>query len=296
MRTRLVFSPVVRRNLWLSVALAACGTHLPATGDPCTGPQASPALASSELANQLQESEYIFHGTVTQVHAKTVPDAIATTDLVIVHVDQVLFADAEFHQLGDGSLFVDADVTLEVTGAFPAVGDSAYFLSFMLEFNGGQLAVTELARESDADTAYAAAVPAVEALFADQVVYARVASADRIIAGTVTSVAPLANPVPCGSEHCPVWMQALVAPSASLCGSDAAAPVGVDFASSDDVAWTKAPKLAAGQTGVFLLHHTDVQDLMAPPVGDVFVISPDDVQPIGAEASLQALIASPPQP
>jgi hypothetical protein len=278
--------------------LAACGANpapgpdAGATGRACTGPSPDPGLASSQLANQLQESEYIVHATVVSLHAKTIPDTIDTSDLAVVHVDTVLFADQEMHDLGN-ALFLDRDVTLKTT-SLPAVGFQGYFLTDVFIFNGGELAVSEVAHFDNTHAAFGAAVPGVESLFASQPLYARLASADRVVVGTVTSTAML--PLPCGSEHCAAWAEAVVQVDDSLCGPDQPSPVRVAFASSTDVAWVNAPKLVVGQAGVLMLHHSDIGVPLSATPPDLLVVNALDVQPRANEAMLQALLTSPPSP
>ncbi len=258
----------------------------------CVGSHAPHGLTSSLLANQILSSDYIFRGTVTQVHAQTVPDMLDTTNLAVVHVAVAL--DARHLDGYPGAPFVDRDVTLDVQGsAFPPVGEDGIFLTTIEEYNGGELEVRQIVRlDPAAVPTFADDLVAIEAAFTADPLYARLASADLVVSGTVTTVTPIDTP--CGSEHCPMWATAMIDVDQVLCGTPSM-PLSDAFASSNDVAWDQAPKLTVAQTGVFLIHHADRPLPFSLPDGGPahLTIDPLDVQPSSAWPSLQALYGAP---
>jgi hypothetical protein len=270
------------RKLWFVPLLVGCSSHMGAVpeGASCSGL----GHYNSTLIAQLQAASLIFHGTVTAVHAKTVPDPIDTTDTVIAHVDTTAFASPDIQELG--TVWGDM-LTLQLLHADLAVGDSALFATTLVEFNGGALEVGEITRAHDAQLE--TDVPKLMALFAADPLYARIASSVAIIAGDVASTAP--SGAMCDSEHCPAWAIAQLAGTDALCGDPAAA---AGFVTSGDIAWRDAPKLASGQQGVLLLHHAEVPVPFSTDTPDRFVIDALDVHPLADQAEIAGLLASPP--
>ena len=102
-----------------------------------------------------------------------------------------------------------------------------------------------------------------------------VASADRIVIGTVKEVTPLpeaklvqlrsfADGRDILSEHSPRWKEALILVQSELKGEPKAEPgekiktVIVVFPSTDDRMWADSPKFSVGQDGIWLLHDNEV--------------------------------------
>jgi hypothetical protein len=85
----------------------------------------------------------------------------------------------------------------------------------------------------------------------------RVAGAELVVTGRVTSTRPVARESPPGSEHDPEWSIARVAVDSVLKGPSSRRTVEVLFASSMDIAWYRSPKLNEGVSGIFILRRRD---------------------------------------
>jgi len=239
---------------------------------------------SSREANWIVQSNIIFRGTLIQHTGATTAD---------VRFDAAISADVYSQPMVPA---VGDHVTMMFDGAPPVVGTDAIFFTHVYS-DGGAPNVLELVQLGNLDAAqnaaFIAAIPQVVATFAANPLYARVASADRIVVGNVAVIDSASN-TGFGSEHDPGLARAVVDVSDSLCG-DIAAAVDVQFASSTDIAWYQTPKLAGGQVGVFLAHHYDLpMPFSILPANKLYVLDPLDVQPLSALSTIQALLATPP--
>src|SRR6185503_4053721 len=144
----------VFRNLSL-LFFAACASHGSA---PSPGPDAAVALGpscvgdapatglgaySSTLIAQMQAADLIFRATVTAVHAKTIPDPVDTTSLVVAQVTATAYASQGIAELG--STWGNT-LTIDLASANLAVGATVFFLAQVETYNGGQLEVKEITR------------------------------------------------------------------------------------------------------------------------------------------------------
>jgi hypothetical protein len=259
---------------------ASCVGRAPATG--------LGAYSSAQL-QRLVEASYVISATVEQVHASTVPQ-VDTTTTVIAHIDATIFASAGVSQYGGtwGDRVTIALKTFDVP-----VGASAIFVTRDEQYNGGQLEVRELDRVDPlAMPSFATDVPKIYQLFAANPLYARIATSAVIAAAHVDTILP-AVPDPGASEHSPSWRTA-DASAEILCGPDLDATSIADaYASSQDIAWYEAPKLAEGQDAVLLAHHTD-SDVFGEPAPELFTVDQLDVHALADQPAIQALLDSPP--
>jgi len=241
------------------------------------------------LVSFVAASSLVFRGTVTALHATTPGIDLADKSRAIVaQVDAVLFE--------GGALDVGGQsVTVELLAApTMAVGYEGYFFTALWTL-GQSIGVTEVAHvdpgvyptlESD--------VPGIEALLADERMYARMQTAGTVLAGTVTAITPLPHTGPV-SEHDPMWAEATLTADCALRGATPSR-ANVAFATSDDVAWVNSPKLTVGDQGVFLL-----QPVPSPPgpwgiPGAIpyVVTDPLDVRPPEERARIATLVLCPP--
>jgi hypothetical protein len=123
------------------------------------------------------------------------------------------------------------------------------------------------------------------------------AEADAVIAGTVTGVTlpeqevrrltaaaeGVGRPV---TEHDPDWREATIQVG-SVEKGDVPQQTTVLFPASMDVAWYRAPKLHAGQKGVFVLHQRDVPELDR---SGLVALHPDDYHPPEQLSSIRSLM------
>jgi hypothetical protein len=234
-----------------------------------------------ELVREVAESSFAFRATITQVHAKTLPDDVDPANLVVARVDAIGFAGSDITELRDtwGST-----LTIDLKTADLPVGATAYFFTRLEAYNGGQLEVAEVGRVP-ARPDLGAEVSRIRKLLDGNPLYAALATSESTIAGRVTAIRPSGER--CGSEHCPGWQIATIEVTATPCGT-ASPTIEVAFAGSDDVAWIGAPKLHVGQEGVFLLHRLAGTPALA-------VTRAIEVQSTTELATIEALLASPPR-
>jgi hypothetical protein len=242
------------------------------------------------LVSFVAQSGLIFLGTVTALHATTQGiDVTDTSRMVVVQVNSELYDPAMLDLAGQS-------VTVELLAApTMQVGYQGYFFTQIWTL-GQTVGVTEVAHaDPDVYPNLPTDVPAIEALLADEKLYARMQTAGSVIAGTVTAITALPDGPPV-SEHDPVWAEATIEAECTLEGVPIAVAQ-VAFATSNDVAWYQSPKLTMGEAGVFLL-----QPAPSPPGawkipdGIPYVVtSPLDVQPTTARAHVANLVVCPPE-
>lgn len=123
---------------------------------------------------------------------------------------------------------------------------------------------------------------------ADSALAQRLAQAEAVISGTVTAItaAPAKRP-PFLSQHDPDWWQATVAVESVEKGNVAGKTATIFFANSSDVAWYKAPKLAKGDHGVWLLQN---KDSFGKPTPGPAVIDPLDSRPVSELPKARTLL------
>jgi hypothetical protein len=283
--------PSLRRGVQQFSVIALCACSHSCTVDPgpsCVGDAPANGIGaySSQQLARLNEASLVFAGTVQELHASTIPSA-DTAMTVIATIDTQVFAGPEVEQLHD--TWGDR-VTVKLARFDLAVGDHVLLATWLLEY-GGQLEVLELDRiDPAAFPHYAADAPRIRQLFIANPLYARVATSARIATEHVDKVvdAPSSGG---GSEHSPLWRIATGPSDAVLCGPEVAT-VDDGFASSQDIAWSSAPKLAVGQDALLLQHH-DILGFDQPP--DLITTQALDVHPLADRPQIEGLLASPPQ-
>ena len=234
---------------------------------------------SSDLAKQ---ATFVFEGTVRKLRTATVPDVPVDDRTAVVHVDRVAKAPAALAGYGG------QDITVQLgPGAALKRGQRAVFYTEGGLF-GESLAVRSLGHTDVGRTTSAeqSRDPVQEKTAHD--LEAHVADADLVVRGRVARVrvptASLRRPRGPVSEHAPRWQEAVVDVDEVGKGRSPRKQVVVWFPSSTDVRWARAPKLHAGQEGVFLLHKGDAPAYTA--------LHAQDVQPPHAAEEVLALARS----
>jgi hypothetical protein len=235
----------------------------------------------STLVAQIDAASYVFAATVTAVQGTK----------VVVHVDAVAYAGPDIAELNDTW---GTTVTIDLQTGNLGVGARVFFLTQLSSYDARGLEVLELGRvDTTRFPQFAVDVPRIKQLFAANPLYARVATSCRIVTGGVGAIDTFDSA--CTSEHCPVWQLAAVDVAEILGGpAISARALDVGFASSRDVAWYQAPKLAAGQQGVLLLHRPVAPVPFSTATPQLIVIDPLDVHPMSDEATITNLIENPP--
>jgi hypothetical protein len=234
------------------------------------------------------EASFIFEGTVVAVGAATLSMVDVDDLTAIVRVDRVLRAPEQMERIAGREITVRLREPIDVGAAtvFEAQG----------WLYGDSLAVVETGRRSAPEEeapATAAAEPALEsAAAADRAATFRTALKERaneasaVVIGRVTGVRETAEAAAEErlSEHAPRWAVATVEVDEAVKGRRSGT-IEVLFASSDDVMWRDAPKLAVGQKAVMLLQKgaPELEDKRANVVLDQFDVQPADAAELVAD-------------
>jgi hypothetical protein len=123
----------------------------------------------------------------------------------------------------------------------------------------------------------------------DQDLELRLAEADLVVLGKVSSVRPTEQREqrPTDSEHDPEWWQANVRIESVEKGKESSQVVSVLFPHSDDIRWFAAPKFKVGQEGVFLLRRNSDLNLR---LQGFTALHPQDFQPLQALPTIKRLV------
>jgi hypothetical protein len=196
----------------------------------------------------------VFIGTVVRVNATTVPEVSASESTAIVRVDEVVEGpDAPPDLAGK-------EITVQLSrpgGVKPGEHATFFTKGWLL---GDSMAVIEVGHSAETlspqqvrDTVHGERQKAV-----DQALQEEIVSAELIVTGKVTRVAPAGIPeLP--TEHTPLWKKADIEVESALKGHVTGHSVYVLFPASEDPAWHTSPKFREGQQGIWLLHRNQLK-------------------------------------
>lgn len=264
--------------------------------------------ASSKADALAQQARFIFKGTVQKLKATNMPGVPVNDRTAIVRVDEIIHApEALSHYAGQ-------EITVQVGGRKKVKkGQQAIFYANGWLFGDG-VAVQSIDHEGvgKAPAAFALAAGDPVKNLAKKEAQARLADADVVVSGRVTSVRmPTdvaaaralggAEPTPTGriSEHDPDWRIAEIQVDAVHKGKHQGKAASVRFPSSQDVMWHDAPKFHPGQEGFFMLHTADKEAggahaALIADKGDYVVLHPGDFQPFDQPGGIKELLAPSP--
>jgi hypothetical protein len=237
------------------------------------------------------EAPFVFVGTVVRTGASTLPSIEPDDRTAVVRVDRVLRAPQQMEAIAG------REITLRLRTRAD-VGATAVFEAEGWRY-GESLAVIELRRRrapAEPPSATAAAHETESAAAADRAerfrreLKVRADEASTVVVGRVVAVR--ASPETASAtqefqtEHDPQWAVATVEVDSAIKGR-APRTVEVLFATSRDVMWENAPKLAVGQQAVMLLQKgvPDVPDSKAN-----VVLHPLDVRPADTAGFVEELL------
>jgi hypothetical protein len=267
------------------------------------------------------EARFVFQGTVQTPGAATLAAVSDKTGSAIVLVERIVRAPDPVIDFAGRRITVHAS-----DGRTFHAGEQGIFYTNVWLL-GESLAVELLDFEplqagasATGAAATAAAAPHEDAVanFKRHELKKRVESADVVVSGRVTAVRSLddsgapataaaaaeASSGPTTtriSEHEPNWQEAIVEVGQVHKGSHAARTAVVRFPASTDIRWYRAPKLAPGQEGLFVLHGGDRPSavaagaaLAAPATGTPYytVLDAADVQPMERAPQVAAIAAA----
>ena len=270
--------------------------------------------------NVSDDAKFLFKGTVQKLGASVLAQVPKKESTAIVHVDQILHAPPALAKT------LGTQITVKLAkGAKPKVGEQILFHANGWLF-GDSVAVESVKQEKPAaaTTMLAARSSDPARNFADRELQNRVANADMVVEGEVTSLhlpeaqsitatrtTNLARPV---SEHDPKWREAVIDVGVVHKGEPTTKQVVVRFPSSTDVQWYRAPKFHTGDRGVWMLQSAQESPVAgraakpalaiaatAIPGAPVYTaLHPMDFQPankLDAVAPvIRAAVAPPPEP
>jgi len=256
------------------------------------------APTEEQLADR---ARFVFRGTVESArapHARDVPSTAAT-----VRVDEVVQGPAKLMMFAGREVFV-----IPCPRERFRAGERAIFYTNALVF-GDTLTLESVGhRPLAAGTIGVRSTPHPASALRTRDVQKRLATADLVVVGRVAAVrlppasrrAPArTKPSPPVSEHDPEWRDAVIDVERVAKGSSGRKQVIVRFPASHDVRWFRAPKLSAGDEGVFILHRTGALEAapasgaraVSGPSAPVFTaLHPQDVQPADMQDDIAALL------
>lgn len=209
------------------------------------------ARGSSKIPGLVQESRFIFNGTVQRLRAATMPAVPVTEGTAIVRVNQVFESPSVFSHLAG------SDITVQLTQpARVRVGQQAIFFANGWLY-GNSLAVVEVGRISARTDHEGLRKQITEAnqKAADQNLQRRINVAQFVIVGKVSETRPLQEKARQGpvTEHDPDWWEAVIEVQSAEKGKLREKRVTVIFPNSTDEMWIDSPKFRPGQEGIWIL-------------------------------------------
>jgi hypothetical protein len=253
------------------------------------------------------EARFVFKGTVQKLKAATMRDVPANDRTLIVRVDEVIHAPESL------SHYAGQNITVLAAGKKKLKkGQQAVFYTNGLVF-GESVAVQAVdfhdLGKMPAAMAIAGSDPVRNLAVRD--VQARLASADAVVSGRVTSVrmpsdivaaTAVGQTVPTAtgpvSEHDPDWRIGEIQVDQVHQGSHKGKTAEVRFPNSQDVMWHDAPKFHTGQEGFFILHKSERVKAAATAAptedgGEYVAFHPVDFQPFDDSEGIRSLIGLP---
>jgi hypothetical protein len=241
---------------------------------------------------RVRQASLIFTGSVESIGATTTEAFAASGQTAVVTVIDVIRAPRAFSRLA-GQLVT---VVLREAGQ-PPPGSTAVFYT-NTHLIADSLVLEESSHEPVPDaTARPEGLSDALAAHDDAPLARRLGEAQVVILGRVSNVRPsvaetaavdVSGPL---GEHDPQWSEAVVAVDSVLKGA-VTGPVVIVYPASIDVVWHHAPKYHAGQSGVFLLHSTNVPEAAAAQYPNAYTsLHSADFVPAADAARVRALLA-----
>lgn len=230
-----------------------------------------------DLEPLLEQSNFVFRGTVVQSAATTTPEVPTSENNAIVELEEVFVGGDILDRRADRRVTV-----LRKDPRRPAEGETVLFFAAGWIYGEG-IAVREVDHAVDSRDAseLRQQLAAARQALADRKLEARIQSAELVISGRVLEVsdAEIAEPV---SEHAPGWVEARIEIEQVLKGEAKSEAAVFLFPSSPDVMWKDAPKFAPEQQGIWLLHRD-------PRLDALTLSAPIDFQALDSADRIKAL-------
>jgi hypothetical protein len=211
-------------------------------------------MSAEEVSRLVDEAGFVFRGKVLRPETQDDADSDGATGALAVEVQEVLHGTDVMRGL------VGTVATVLTEEALPE-GEVRVFYTSVVSL--GEEVVARAVSHHDASNESIGAAAEGIRIAAERGVAERIADADLVVVGRVTSAKRLAGDAPPRSEHDPEWAIARVSVESVVKGRTSRKTVDVLYASSRDIAWYKSPKLDEGTSGVFILHTRHEDE--APP-------------------------------
>jgi hypothetical protein len=196
----------------------------------------------------VRRSGFIFQGTVKAIGESTA-SIVREQNTAVVSVDRVL----ESLPPAGNQTGRDVTVRLRRPGEMRP-GQKATFFTYVYA-GGTSLGLEEVGiLPAEDPRSLEDRIRAARQTLADEALKARLQSADLVVVGVVGDPRPTDDALNPRSEHDPLWWRASIRVTSFEKGRASTAQVAVNFATNFDYLWALAPKLKAGETGIFLLH------------------------------------------
>ena len=223
-----------------------------------------------------RDAGFVFEGQITQMGASTSGGYPGSEETAVVRVNRIVKGPPAL------SGYVGQLITVHmIDHGSRRANQEATFFTHGIHYGEG-LVVGEVGVPDTAPVA--ATMTAGLTSSQDTPVVQRLAAAELVVSGVASEPQPYTAPlgmvaggaVPRLSEHDPDWWSTTITVDSVHKGEHSGKSVKIIYAKSCDIAWHRAPKIKAGDRGVFLLHNRDHR---GKPVPALAVTHPLDFQP-----------------
>jgi hypothetical protein len=233
------------------------------------------------------QSGFVFEAELEQLGASTASGYAASSETAIVRITRILRSPAALAGYGGQRITVHLQPPVSLR-----VGEQAVFFTHGLHYGDG-LVVSELGNVPGSASGVEAEVNGAVQAGGDGEMTQRLAQAELVVSGVAGAPQRYASPQPAAghriSEHEPDWWTCTVTIETVEKGVHAEKTKDVLYANSVDIAWHRAPKVKAGDHGVFLLHNRDVYGKAVPAHA---ITHPLDFRPIAEAGRVRSLLKS----
>ncbi len=247
-------------------------------------------ILQERLADQLLDrSNFVFVGTIVELNESNLSNVAKGPHTSLVRVERVLH----------GNPFMEgmAGQVVTVRTERPAEHRMRQRATFFLDVDafGEHLSGLEMGRFTLAagqEETHAQLVADARIVRDDRALALRMRRAEQVVHGRVLSVEPAGLPERI-SEHMAMWHKATIEVQTLLKGRPGSQLVTLYFPTSSDRTWKDAPRFAAGQEGVWLLHAKPVDgSRKAEMIPGLTSLEPLDFQHRDQSPRLQRLLSN----
>ncbi len=242
-------------------------------------------MPNAEVDRWMEQAQFVIRGTVERVGAVTLSALTASERTVVVRIDEVLHAPAQFSDHHDRPITMFS----EAPGGLSPGQQAVFFTRSWLY--GETLAVVEVGRLPMPDQeSIRKDIAAANQGIADRQVADRIRQAELVVAGRVVRTARRLETPLFSSEHDPEWWDAFVEISSAEKGRPKS-PLQILYANSLDEMWIDSPKCIPGQTGIWILQRDQAEKgLPAFRLPGLTALAPLDYHPLEQLERIRRLV------